>query len=65
MRTQNRISLWNNMTQMLFNHKMQMSEIDQLVNAVELLRTGKLSQRLVNHTVLAKSIVQLQQYLEQ
>jgi len=32
------------MMEMLFNYTMQMSEIDQLVGAVELLKTGKLSQ---------------------
>jgi len=63
-RTQNRIALWNDMIKMAFKYSMQLSEIDQLISSIEMLRAGRLSQHLVNHTTLAQSIVSLERFIQ-
>ena len=62
-RARNRVALWEDMTRTLFNYSLQLSEIDQLAAAVELLGTGKLPHYLVNHTMLARALVRLEDYL--
>jgi len=56
--------VWSHITQTLFNFSLQISEIDQLYDATELLTMGKLPHFFVEHRTLAKALVKLDSFLQ-
>ena len=63
-RSQNRVYMWSHMMQTMLNFSMQLSEVDALYMAVELLSTGRLPHFFVNHTTLARALVRLEAFLK-
>ena len=63
-KSQSRIHVWTHISQTVFNFSLQISEIDQLYEATELLTMGKLPHFFVEHRTLAKALVKLDSFLK-
>jgi len=64
-RRHERMLLWNHMHEMGLNYTWQLTEINALTTAVELLSMGKLAHYFVNHSTLAHALVNLENFLSE
>jgi len=64
-RSQNRIHLWNHMFQSMINYTRQLSEVDDLFTALQMMTAGKLPHFFVSHNTLANALVHLEDFLEE